>query len=138
MSKTVYIVTEGEYSAYRIEAVFLSQAAAVWYLLRFKDCDSDSPRIEEFEIGQPRELGNFGITMEPNGNVSQVDFDDDSSKDHFHKERNYYRFNVNAKDKKHAVKIANERRVQLIANNNEGIEIVGDFSKAIKGVIVSK
>lgn len=117
----VYIVTAGEYSDYHIEAVFDSKEKAEDFLLK-NHCN----HIEEFDLnpetsGERPEYTNFQITMDKDGNTTWITY---NTTDHFKTDgsedfttKNELCCYVKAKDEKHAVKIANERRVQRKSNN---------------------
>jgi len=126
--KEVYIVTSGSYSDYAIDAVFTSRKTAEIF------ADKIDGEVEIWEIS-PSDLIDkithdkiFCVRMNKEGNtdlVIEATFDSGEIKNAI--EKKTIIFNavdglsmvtyMFAKDKKHAVKIANERRIQLIANN---------------------
>lgn len=124
MSK-IYVVTAGVYSDYHICAVFESRELAEEY----KEVDADGCDIEEYELNNWHDQKGFvfKITMRKNGdsfNTNHVRGDTDAL--HFDPELYKYRcineemscgfdIHVRAKDVNHAVKIANEVRVRIIA-----------------------
>lgn len=134
MSSKVYIVTSGCYSDYGVEGVFSTRENAQ------KVVDLYSPgsdfmgewRIEEFELDRLMTFAERGkqlysIEMEKDGTVVKcnVEFREDLPPD---EEFHYVSFksfpcrlclitHVIATSKEHAIKIANERRAFLIANN---------------------
>lgn len=129
----IYVVTTGEYSDYGIEAIFSSKEKAQEFSNFFYDKSDNytnkegQVRIEEYELDKiyefPKGKLPFVICMEKNGDSTcyqqtPTDFEEAESL--------YLRTsdseivlskNLWAKDKEHAVKITNERRAFLIANN---------------------
>lgn len=121
--KKMYIVTQGEYSDYRIAGVFDSLEKAE----RFKECFYG--RIEEYDINPHEEkLSNgyksYRVHMNKEGSTEKYGVglgngksDDCWFGDNYENDEVHLVCNVWAKDKKHAIKIANEKRIQHIANN---------------------
>ena len=118
---TIYVVTDGEYSDYHICGVFDNENLAQ----KLIDAICGSGRIEEYELNpHERELEAgykpFMVRMDRNGNTIQVDM----HKVHFAHDNDNYMFDRNgnmviecmARDRIHAIKIANERRAMLIAS----------------------
>ena len=117
----IYIVTEGEYSDYRILAVFDKREYAEEF------CGDDSWRgIEEYVVN-PTVFGDerysaFKVIMQKNGDSEVEDGDireADRKNDTFEARMGrgpdpILNCTVMARDKQHAVKIVNERRTQLI------------------------
>lgn len=121
--KTVYIVTQGEYSDYRIVAVFLDKAIA-------ERCAVDTVGdIEEWEIGTiiPK-LPEYSVDIAKDGTILYVNnrgiWGDDHNGEYRGPFSEYsydkiYTFTMRAKDKEHAIKIANEKRARAIAKEIE-------------------
>ncbi len=119
--KTIYIVTSGSYSAYRINSVFstreLAQAAADAYGdAEVEEYDLD-PEVPNFA---PKGCRAFTVQIYGGGEVRYTEaidstspIKDDPSFLSLGKEM-IICFNIYARDKDHAVKIANERRTGLI------------------------
>lgn len=103
MGSKVYVVTQGEYSDYRIIGLFSSKDKADQLIASYPpSCYSGQPRVEEYEldkVGIPKGERLFRVSICVEGGVGRME--------------TY----VWAKDKQHAAKIANERRVQTIANS---------------------
>lgn len=142
----IYVVQTGEYSDRHIVGLFtdITNAKRVselsggdvteyWTDLAFKD---SHPEMSFYTV-QMDELGNGqskrGIRKrDPYVDMRNV-FEDDELKsiidpqslDCYDKYHHTYLFHMWARDRKHAVKIANERRVALIANNLWGKETGG-------------
>lgn len=134
----VYIVTSGCYSAYQIDNVFLSKDDAKWFLKHYKEADSWDVRIEEYDIGVRKEYILYGIGMDLSGDtfrVEMMDYDD-SSGEYFDERYKTYNFCIEAKNRKHAIKIANEHRIQHISERNQNIRVHNPLA-SIKGKIVS-
>jgi len=133
----VYVVTSGDYSDYCIGAVFTSKTMAENYIEAHSD-EYTYYRIEEYKldfvddlmIKASQGLFAYQIDMDFGGN-SEVERTDNSDFKHYINLENYVVISPNilintksrkleiivfAKDKQHAVKIANEKRVQLIAD----------------------
>ena len=128
MLQAVFLVTRGDYSDYRVCAVFTEKALAEKYIHSFKGNSYEEFRIENYTLNPYQyELKNdykpFFLRMTKDGNCTEIYVKDSSYG--FEGEDIDFGFDVNknmyisifAKDEKHAIKIANEKRVQLIAKN---------------------
>lgn len=134
--KNVYIVTRGEYSDYGMEAVFSTKKLAEKYLtalgiiryqsdkgeISYSRGNYDTYYIEEWPINA--NLNNlksgkipFLVSMNREGKALQVS-KNVIGNDAFLLNYNKILKTVWAKDEKHAVKIVNEKRVQMIANGD--------------------
>jgi hypothetical protein len=117
---TVYLVTKGEYSDYRVIGAFSSNDLAE----KASEYFASENDIEEFELDSsvPNTNGYllFSVCMAKDGEAMWIDREDCSTS-HIWDWRPWaargVSFTMWATDEKHAVKIANERRVQLIAAN---------------------
>jgi len=124
----VYIVTSGSYSDYGIDAVFTNKKTAEIF------ADKIDGEVEIWETLHSNLIDKithnkiFCVRMNKEGNtdlVMEEDFDSHEIKNAIEKKTIIFKAvdgycmitYMFAKDEKHAVKIANERRVQLIANN---------------------
>jgi len=122
----VYIITQGSYSDYHICGVYsdlkTAKKIARLYLSDNDKYHNSSLVIEEYELDEyqdiPDNYSSYFIRMTRDGNVTEIR----------KKDLNYFRgygFDINgflhntviAKDEKHAIKIMNELRIDLIANN---------------------
>lgn len=124
--KKVFIVTKGCYSDYHIVAVFDSAELANAFKNSFSKSEySDEIYVEEFTINPHKESLNnhykpFFVRMKKNGECLECresgtyGFEEESDRCQFDVNFNMYT-HAFAKDKEHAIKIANERRAQLIA-----------------------
>jgi len=129
---TIYVVTDGEYSSYHIEAIFSTEKAARAFVKRYDVPENyDSMQIEEYEIDEPLpDRDKFTVNMHRNGNEARVrgpmhDTDECPNRglwtnDYTHKDNKLVvskRFiaTVFARDKEQAIKITNELRRQSIA-----------------------
>jgi hypothetical protein len=127
--KYTYIVTSGEYSDYRINAVFDTKQLAEKYISSFKSSGYDSPEIEVHNLNPYKEeitKGYFAffVRMTKEGeckdvHISTSSYGFDNPNAGFDVNDNMY-VHVFAKDEKHAIKITNEKRTQLIALNKWG------------------
>lgn len=133
----IYIITSGAYSDYGIDSVFDSRELAVKYL----GFDPDKNRKPYFEGGSTVRIerytlnagynqkgwiylvamNRYGTTLmvnqisdmpTPRFMIQKEDWWDKNTKPN----KNVIRMCVRAKDKKHAVKIVNEKRIRLIAD----------------------
>lgn len=127
---TVYVVTSGSYSDYRIEAVFFEKDVAEAYAEKNNGGSSyDECRVEEWPVGnEPDYRGDrrkvFCVWMDREGNTRRVltpaehlaaaeqSENNDRCSEPFELEQ--LDFYMLANDEEHAVKIANERRIRLI------------------------
>ena len=120
MAKTVYLVTHGEYSDYKVHGVYSTRRKAAYAQKLFA-----ADRIEAFELDAvpsiPRGFFHYGVTMKEDGTgksvlIYNVEYYDPEEKWN-PAPPDAVDFQMLARNEKQAVKIANERRVQLIANN---------------------
>lgn len=134
-SKKVYVVTSGDYDDYAIIAFFSTKEKAEKYCEAKNKCIKSGEHvdvehdydIEVYDLDDPNcdnGLLPFRIVMEYSGYIHHGDywdFNEDRCKNGEVSE--YYPFRPNpktfyvmAKDLKHAVKIANEKRIMMIAD----------------------
>lgn len=135
-TKMVYIVTTGEYSDYRIVSVFLKKKVAEAFIEKHnKECHSyDQYEIEEWGVCSCTKADLkkkwFHIIMDKDGNLpnwcnehhGEVDI---PSKPYYCGGVNndtHLVYVVTAKDFQHAVKIVNEKRIQILAAEAWGNE----------------
>lgn len=131
--KKIYLVTSGTYSDYGIDAVFTTRELAQAFIDSFEKSFYIEIRIEE-RILNPKEkeirkgFKAYFVRMTKKGQV----------KDCYHSKSSYcfvegktFSFDIDdnlychvfAKDDKHAIKIVNEKRGQLIALDRWGREL---------------
>lgn len=124
----VYLVTSGEYSDYKVEAIFDDKELAKKFIsLHGKHCCNDE--IEEFEMNKYKSdtekgLCGYGIWMERNGKYkihSEILSHECQNKLSFTYNNEYLVVYCLAKSEEHAVKIANEKRTQILALDRWGI-----------------
>ena len=122
---TIYVVTEGSYSDYRICGVFDSKELAKKFAKSFGE---DCMEIEEYTLNPFLKEVNenykpFCIRMTSKGECKEVRIQDGynclDSEYGFDSDKNLY-CSVFAKDEKHAIKIVNEKRIQILASNTWG------------------
>jgi hypothetical protein len=127
----VYAVNSGEYSDYHIDAIFTTREIAEKYMQTFKkEGYGGYNDIEEWELDRwmteiDQGLTHYRVIMYRSGNVHSVvisEYPDHSNGKVNWMDRAYWNpsepwanFYVWARDKEHAVKIANERRIQALA-----------------------
>jgi hypothetical protein len=128
--KKIYLVTQGNYSDYHVVSAFSEKALAQSFIDSFVSNEDDSIEIEEYEIDKLSEqLRNgykaYSVLMEKDGNYIEVEqvsclYPEKAQREtveySYHKE--YMTTSMFAKDEKHAVKIANERRIRAIMANH--------------------
>jgi hypothetical protein len=115
----VYIVTEGEYSDYKIVAVFTDKALAT------KCADLVSGDVETWTVdadaGQWRAgLRPWTVRMMEDGSTRWGAYEttavNEDDEDNFF---GYIKMSMWARSKEHAIKIANERRIQMLASGRK-------------------
>jgi len=122
----VYAVTEGIYSAYRVTGIFSTKELAQKYMDSY--ITREEARIEEYILnphGQELNAGYnfFMVRMDRSGNVIEVEKSELYPEQDINNGAFIFDINENlvwrcfAKDKEHVVKITNEKRIYLIANN---------------------
>ena len=128
--KTIYVLTSGEYSDYHINGVYSSRELAQAFidavegkLYPFGKRTYSDYMIEEYNLDEYADELKRGyllwfVRMKRDGLVLEA-YEDERSyiMDHLSGDQN--RDFVNrclAKDKEHAIKITNERRIQFLAN----------------------
>lgn len=120
---SVFVITEGEYSDYRISGIFSTRALAESAHPFFQKPNE----IEEWELDAlvpPPDRFPFSVIMEFDGTAkAERSFVTSIRASAFPVfasigRKPAYRFYMWASDEAHAIKIANERRVQMIATNN--------------------
>ena len=125
--KKMFALTAGDYSDYHIVGLFSSKEAL------FKEAGTDDEkvinnsgmRIEEYELDKPLSLNKIttSILMEKDGSVTQartyIPNDWDTAKDFGFQTgqplRTCWYFHIETEYQDRAIKVANERRTQLIA-----------------------
>lgn len=134
-NRTIYVVTQGAYSVYGIAGVFTSEANAQLILDAFpsNDTNDDGNRIERYELDSyigplasgllPFEVymqidGSEAIAVRINLRPTELNKCVDESLVPFSRHSLLrVEASVWAKDETHAIKIANERRIQYLLAN---------------------
>lgn len=124
-SKSIWVIEQGEYSDYHVVGIFSSKENAE-KVLSIIEPSYDPPKIVEYKLDPGVEELNQGLTpysvlMEANGDTVHVEkylVYDFNSTPKFSILRTIKRILaiVFATSETHAVKIVNERRIQMIAN----------------------
>ncbi|GAH32749.1 unnamed protein product [marine sediment metagenome] len=127
----VYVVTSGEYSSYSIEGVFTHKFLAEKLVDKLKEILQRPPmvlqdrvRTEEFFLNLP--IDEFEVTtvrMSFEGSVLEVlhSVGRDTGAHAFDQPGNLM-WSIYGKDEERAIKVANEKRAQLIANDLWGVD----------------
>jgi len=121
---TVYVVTSGCYSDYGIAAIFSTEERANIYLTESEIEDGyGGGSVEEYQLNEPFEfIVQYKISMEKDGDVSWIKRYKVSNPDNMAGYTNILHNGmwayVEVDDEQHAIKIANERRTRIIAEDN--------------------
>ena len=122
----VYVVTKGDYSDYHIVGVYSSKELADLAHKNLNADDIETWKLDE-HMGEKGGLLLYNVIMDRHGNTKGLSRQSNLEEPQ-HDWYPYYGadqyqmvFPVWAKDASHAVKIANERRIQLIASGTWGI-----------------
>jgi hypothetical protein len=114
--KTIYVVTSGYYSDYCIEAVFDNEKEAIKFADEIEESHVEEYLLNARKVDSDRKI--YDVTFSESGEVS-VGFRDDqfggNEIDTFEKHTTCTVFSLLAKNKKHAIKIASERFMQVKA-----------------------
>ena len=117
--KTIYVVTSGVYSDYRILAVFANEIAAQTFIKgreRPKDC-----RIEKYPLNTEVCLNTYYVLFYPDRDndpwfVCEIPYNPIVGKVRRLEDREvWYQVNIEAKNQESALKTANEKIMQAIA-----------------------
>lgn len=137
---TVYLVTKGRYSDYSVYGVFTDKALAEEYAAQISDkwdtgCVSERKIMTQSDLPVPHGFRGYYILMDRDGNSESIESaevnesDDDETGypdvegkaengEYIHVYTGKYNFYVlTDKGEQGAVKIANERRIRMIAEN---------------------
>jgi len=129
----VYVVTAGKYSDYHILAIFSDRRKAEEYKIKYEEVVGEEAWIEEYVLN-PSKKRWFIITvwMDREGNVIDVYKSENTGPEDIgfqgfdccYGEKNveYFRWGVETDDVKKAIKVANEKRAIILANNLWGKE----------------
>ena len=126
--RKIYLVTSGEYSDYGIDGVFTSKELAEKFIKSFNTKDSfermniETRTLNPYEKELQQGFKAYFVRMSKKGETVSVNntegaFGFDSHDSDGFDVRNNLISHVYAKDKKHAIKIVNEKRTKLIALN---------------------
>ncbi len=131
MSKICYVVTSGDYSDYHICAVFDFKPLAEQWIDEPSN-ESGYCEIEEYPINAAVTSEGFiyDIAMRRDGNVlhcSLCNNPEQRPNEGRVTEKGLLQIQVRGKTAKHAIKIANEKRTFLIANNEYRHKAGGPF-----------
>lgn len=139
MTTIIYAVSTGSYSDYRVDALFSTEQLAQDYIDSLRThAHMDNPRIEQYRLDEYTDKLKAGLLpwmvfMQRDGStdddsIREVSPDFDTTQHIVINSGNIYEINLLirvhcwARDKDHAVKIANERRTVAI--------LAGEFEKA--------
>lgn len=120
----VFMVTDGSYSDYRVLGIYSTKAKAEKAKVLF-NADNEIDTIDLDVVPKtPRGMLKWVVEMDRNGNVHVV-YRENCERPtnpvfvykHFGSDVTYLRATLWAKDEEHAVKIVNEWRTRIVANN---------------------
>lgn len=128
----VYVVTSGQYSEYGIWGVFSTKETAQKFISDRRELHKDDNLyydnfndIDEYEVDQLNKIIERGYksyigSMDSDGNIINIEEyskDVDVAVNSFNIIKNELRFSIVARSQEHAIKIANDKRVQFLLNN---------------------
>ena len=125
--KKIYLVTQGNYSDYRVVSAFSEKALAQSFIDSFVENDYEPMQIEEYDIDEFSEQLRKGykayfVFMAKDGTCIDVKQQESAPRllesISFSYDKKNMGTSMFAKDEKHAVKIANERRIREIMANH--------------------
>ena len=133
--KKVYLVSQGDYSDYCIIGVFDTKQKAKKFIDSFALSEWSEKRIETFTLNPFEEeiknkLKPYFLRMDKEGKIIDLALSEfhygyfaSSKKTSWTHDKHWMNCNCFAKDEKHAIKIANEFRVQYLAFEGWGKRI---------------
>lgn len=135
--KLVFVVTNGEYSDYRITGLYSTRELAEAAVAHDTNTDNwyGDSTIEEWFLDNgptiPDSYKLFAIEMRKDGSVTRSEEEDCQSPTfqaakrfrHHNSPGDAWVFRVVAKHLQHAIKIVNEKRVQYIASNDWPVDL---------------
>lgn len=143
--KEVFVVTSGSYSDYGVDAIFSTKEFADEWVKYHKGKTGTKYYVGSWKLDPTFDISRgypFVIIMDKSGNLYErwdsfydEELEDNITRDYYHQYNEEgepvqcLRFYLHANDEEHAIKIANEKRLQLIAGNqwdtyfNEGEDI---------------
>jgi hypothetical protein len=118
----IYIVTDGSYSDYSIRGVYSTkEKAELAHKLFAAENDVEEYKVDNFE-GVPDGMFYYEVKMDKEGNTEEAEIKNyqyaDADEWQPYGDDNVCSFSMWAKDKEHAIKIANERRIRLIESGS--------------------
>ena len=122
---TIFVLTAGEYSDYRVLGVFSSKEKAEEVYAKREVTGRDyCHAVEEYFLDNdpntPEGMKSCSVLMRRDGMVVDIKVDTNGGRlclDAFFSKKLDRKFFMHARNEKHAVKIANERRTKMIAEN---------------------
>ncbi len=122
MGDTVYLVTSGNYSDYRVEGIFSTEAGAEHYVRAMLYGTYDHPRIKAWEIDATageNGLWPYMVTFWNTGEsaVDAVRYGTPDEHGHIRNRTNAVEITVRARDSGHALKIASDLRAEWLARH---------------------
>ncbi len=123
----IYLVTSGEYSDYGVVAVFSSDEKARTFMRDYPLNYPGYNNIEIFELDEPGDKYKkgkrpFDIAMNKDGSTESISYCMNYEGDiiemnlYYHNEGGTIDFTIQGRNIKEAIKIVNDKRIQLIAS----------------------
>jgi hypothetical protein len=112
----IYMVTDGCYSDFRVEALYSKKELADEHVRRL---DSGDASVEEMELDQPIPDILINVSMAADGTVTNTyrDVGDKFGFARYSYRNRTFNWRVKTDDKERAIKVVNEKRAQIIAAN---------------------
>ena len=125
--KTIYIVTSGDYSDYQTHCVFSTEKMAEDFIKFEKDNNEYyhyNYEIEEHDLDIPKDKWTViaTIVMNKNGDTTYSDISTQIGKLYLTKKffHNCLHIDIKSDSVERAIKVVNEKRMQMLANNEWG------------------
>lgn len=118
-AKKVYVITKGEYSDYHICAVASNINTAEKLCKAYTD-SYHTAHIEEYDLNENADDARIMYCVEIECDDIEVTVNSFENKEHAYGDKDYFTAYVLAKDRDHAVKIAQDRRAEYLAKK-EGV-----------------
>lgn len=127
----IYVVTSGEYSDYKIEVIYSTREMAEEYANKHNKLKKygSADEVTEFELDTPIEKHEFiYIIMDKQGNTYSIEREFNRKEGFGSANETVFSWTVQTTDEKRAIKVVNEKRIQILAAG-----IWGDY-KAIEAL----
>ncbi len=120
--KTVFIVTEGDYSDYHITGVFTTKELAQNFIDAGCGDNIEEFKVNPYKVSLAKGYKPFFVRIGKGGDVKEI-YDGSGYISHGFDVKGGFYTTLFAKDEIHAAKIANERRTQILAQDCWGKDL---------------